>query len=618
MRPKGIIGLLVIAAIIGAIFYFLSDRFIEDTLESTGSSIAGAKVEIDNLDFDLLGLSLAMDRLQVANANDTWKNLFETGRLAFDMEVLPLTRKKFIIKEVTIADVRIGTKRETDGKLEKIDEEEEPGWVSNAAQSLKKRVAEAPVLNLGILKKKINVDSLISAFDIQSLDKISQSRKDAETAFKTWDTALSELKPQEDLKRVRSDIQTLQSAKLSSLDELVAAADKAKSILKTLDELKKDVEEKKKTATGDFKRLSSAFTGVDNWLKDDFNAIKSKANIGDFNAQNVGKMLFGDVVVLPTIQMLEYVGVARKYMPVAQQFMASGKVEKPPRFTGQDIQFPVLNKRPRFLLENIHLSAATNQADQAKVLTVNGEVHGITSEPTIYGKPLTFALDVDVPGSSAYKVTGTFDHSTEMAKDQIEISANAVDLGSITLPSKPYLPNSLQSNSGNIKATVAAIDDELDVKIEFSASPVTFAFAKSAAAPDAIAKVTRKVFDDIEQLRFIAGISGRSNDLSLSVSSNIDAILAARIKGVIGESARLARQEIERKLRGIVEPKKKEALAFVDQNKKRIEAEIDKVKAEVDEHRKTVEDKKKEIEDRIKKEKDKGLKKVKDELKKIF
>ena len=113
--------LLVIILMVGAVFYFLSGKLIERALEKAGESAVGAKVEIDNLKLNLAELSISLDRLQVTNPNDTWKNLFETSRMSFDMEVAPLARKKIIINDVTIAGIRVGTKRETDGALPKTE-----------------------------------------------------------------------------------------------------------------------------------------------------------------------------------------------------------------------------------------------------------------------------------------------------------------------------------------------------------------------------------------------------------------------------------------------------------------------------------------------------------------
>jgi len=621
MRIKGLIGIAILGIIIGALLYFTRNSFVEGALENAASSMAGAKVEIDDLSFSISQLSIQMNRLQVADKNDPWKNLFETGRLAFDMEALPLLNKKVLINEISIVDVRLGGKRATDGTIEQPEpvepEPEEPGWLGEATQGLQDRVAEAPVLNLAPLKKKINVDSLISEFDIQSIGKIDAARKDAAATFDKWDKAIAEFKPQNDITQLAADIDELKSKKLSSIEDYLSTADKARKIIKTLNRLKKDVAEKKKAANTDFKRLSTAFVGVDNWFQNDFNAIKSKANIGEFNAQNIGKMLFGDMVISPVIKLLDYVNTIRNYMPIAQQFMSAGKVEKPKRLQGQDITFPIRNRQPRFLLENIKLSGASNSLKSEDVLSISGTIGGVTSEPKIYGNPLIFDLDVDVPGSSIYKVTGKFDHTSKTAKEQMHISASGVRFGKIALPDKKYLPNMINANSGSIDAKVAIVGKQMNIKINFSAKPVSFAFAQNSGE-DLITRVTRDVFASIDQLTFTAGISGASDDMKLNVQSNIDKILAKRIKNVLGEAGKAARAEMERKLRKLIEPKKKEALAYVDKNKKRLEGEIEKIQNQVNDYIAVVEQKKKELEEQAKKKKKEGVNKAKGKLKDLF
>ena len=117
MRPKGVIGLIVVILLLVGITYLISDDLIETGMERSGESIIGARVEIDNLKFSLAALAISFDRLQVTNPSDTWRNVFETGKMSFNMEWAPLAAGKVIINDISVADIRLGTKRETDGKL---------------------------------------------------------------------------------------------------------------------------------------------------------------------------------------------------------------------------------------------------------------------------------------------------------------------------------------------------------------------------------------------------------------------------------------------------------------------------------------------------------------------
>ena len=86
MRKKGIAALLIIAVIVIALIMIFTDQWLEKRLENLGSSIVGAKVEIDRLDVSLTGLHVRWDSLQVTDPKDTWTNMLATGKCEFDME----------------------------------------------------------------------------------------------------------------------------------------------------------------------------------------------------------------------------------------------------------------------------------------------------------------------------------------------------------------------------------------------------------------------------------------------------------------------------------------------------------------------------------------------------
>jgi uncharacterized protein (TIGR03545 family) len=117
MRWKGFIALaLIVAAWILVTALFL-DRWIESGLEAAGEAAVGAKVEIDGLDFRFSDLSIQWRRLQAADARQPMRNLLETGPAAFKMSPAALFRKRIVIDEMALEEVRSGTPRTTSGAL---------------------------------------------------------------------------------------------------------------------------------------------------------------------------------------------------------------------------------------------------------------------------------------------------------------------------------------------------------------------------------------------------------------------------------------------------------------------------------------------------------------------
>ena len=117
MRWKGIIFLVAIIFLAFLLSWIFSNKIVENELENLGTTIVGARVEIDDLDFSLSDLYIRWSKLQVTDPDNTMKNLLETGQTDFDLELIPLFSGKVIIENIQISDVQSGTDRETDGAI---------------------------------------------------------------------------------------------------------------------------------------------------------------------------------------------------------------------------------------------------------------------------------------------------------------------------------------------------------------------------------------------------------------------------------------------------------------------------------------------------------------------
>ena len=102
MRKKGLLFLSVLFLLSFLLFLLLSDRWLEKRMELFGSSIVGAKVEFEGVDFSLLKLRMKWDSLRITNPDNTWRNLFETGYAEFDFDAFPLISKKYIIEKLEV------------------------------------------------------------------------------------------------------------------------------------------------------------------------------------------------------------------------------------------------------------------------------------------------------------------------------------------------------------------------------------------------------------------------------------------------------------------------------------------------------------------------------------
>jgi len=109
MRKKGVIGLSVISALVIVVNMVFLDKWVEKGMESLIARLVGARVEFEKVDVSIAAARIGWERLQVADPDDTWSNLFETGPCSFQIALEPLFSKKFIIKTVLVHELNFNT-----------------------------------------------------------------------------------------------------------------------------------------------------------------------------------------------------------------------------------------------------------------------------------------------------------------------------------------------------------------------------------------------------------------------------------------------------------------------------------------------------------------------------
>ncbi len=619
MRKKGIIILVFIIVIFAVIAFFVRDRYIEKVLEKTCQAIAGAKVEIDNFHFSLFKMECSWDRLQVANKNNSWYNVLETGKASLDIEARPLFWKRIIIKEMILENLYSGTRRETDGSLPKKIEplaEEKPGMVSKATAAIDKQLRELPVFDLSGLSKELKVDSLIDVNNLATVQGYDKLRTLADSSFNYWQT---QLKPQDYLTRVQKVEENIKSLNLDKIKDVAALT----TALKKLDDIQKEVKSLRKEVEGKYNNLSQTFTdlqtrleAVQSDLKNDIERAKQLARLKDLDVKDVSLLLFGTPIIKSYEQILGYVELGRKYLPTAKKVVGSKKIQKPPRFKGQNIQFPFHYRYPRFLLRKAKFSAATAAGDTSRAYFVEGNLSGLTNQPVVYGKPMRFNIGLMKVSGNQYEVSGSLDHTTEVAHDSVWVSAKNFAIGEVKLKKSKYFPHAVEAKKGNIVLAGFFIGDGIDLKLNLDVEPVNFLFEQ--AAGDRISRIVRDVLAGLTQLTLNAQLLGDASDYKLHMNSNVDQVLAKQVKKALQENLQEAQQWVENYVRSEVDKRRKEVEAIIDKNRQKLFTEMDKSKHKVQEKVDELEKCKKEVHERIEKEKNKVKDKAKDTLKDLF
>ena len=159
--------------------------------------------------------------------------------------------------------------------------------------------------------------------------------------------------------------------------------------------------------------------------------------------------------------------------------------------------------------------------------------------------------------------------------------------------------------------------ENIDGKIKFTSTGIVFKTSESKPK-NQVERIIQDVVKSINAIDFQAKIKGRKDDLTLSISSNLDELLVNNLKSTVNKEIEAAKQKLKAKvdsevskhkakLEENVKSKEAEYKAMIAKYESMIETETDKAKA-----------KQKEIEDKIEAEKKKLEGDAKDKLKKLF
>ena len=609
-RWKGIILLLVLIGIFVILSLIFTDRWMENKIENLGSSVAGAKVEVDNLDFSFSALKFRWDRIQVTDRKNTMKNLVETGVCEFDMEFWPLLSKKVIIENFTIADFRTNTDRQTDGKIDLPAEKvsREPGFIEKTASRLTDQVSSNAADQFSSYKQKVNVDSIMALLQIQSVPKISALQQDLTQSYDTWSKNLSQLNYDNDFRKLDARLKAIDVNKIKTADEVQSALKSADQIKKSLDSLNKAIKTTRSNLTTDLSAARQRIGQVDDWIRSDYERAMALAKLPEINMQNIGKMVFGTRLVNQVNQYLNYAATARTY---ANKFKSDKpEKQKPPRLKGQDIYFYNKNARPDFWIKNITLTGQTNDG-----INLKGDVKNIVSDQRQIGKTTDIFISGNKEAAASITFTGILNYLQDQPTEQFNLKYSGFSLANTQISESKLLPQKIQKGTGTVEANLALSGDQIDGKIKFTGANLTFDFSNQAQAKNKFDEIIQSIVRSINVIDLVAKIKGTKDDLSFSLNSNLDDLFVNKTREILSKEVEEAKNKLKARVDAEVQKHRQQLESLVKEKEMLVTAEVEKYEQSLNEQMNAVESKKKEIEKILGKEKGKLEKKVKDLIK---
>jgi uncharacterized protein (TIGR03545 family) len=356
MRKKFIFFVLVPVLALCVVLYLFADQWIESGLEAAGERAVGAKVEIHNLKLSISPVAIEFSRLQVASPKDPWKNIFETGKVRFALNFGQLLRNKYIIETTEVNNLIFGTKRSTNGSLPKAraESEDPPSIISEATAALTREAAKAPVFDLEKLRKGLKIDSLLNVQNLRTVQHLDSLKQQVQEAGQQWRATLADIdKSKQRVAEIEASIKAINLNQLKTTESISSAINNVNNAYKNINEFNEIFKNRRAAMNDQINRLYASLAVVDDLARADYETVKGLARLPDLSTRGLANLLLGREILQKVNNYLSWVDFARAAVP---KYMPESQYEKPKRFQGQDIYFPVDRSYPKWWIKKIVIS----------------------------------------------------------------------------------------------------------------------------------------------------------------------------------------------------------------------------------------------------------------------
>ena len=535
------IGPLLLFTLVGAALWVLfADRIARASAEKIGTAIVGAKVEIQALHIDLTNGDVTVRGLTVASPHEALKNVLQADELVADIDVLPLLEKKVVIDKLAANGLRFGTPRATDGRVPGDPSASVSGRVMGEARDWAQRF-QVPALQLAT--GKVDVGTL----DPRRLSAIPAAQAlsvRVDSSRRAWQTGVDSLRVGPTVDSATATLARLKTARATDL----AALNDARRAIDQLKQARNRVTTLERGVTSGLTSLRAGVVGLDSAKQRDYAFARGLLKLPTLDAPQIGLALFAPTAVAQFQRALYWTQLAKAHMPPGLLPRADAG---PPRRrrAGSTVRFPRERALPGFLLRTAELSFQLDAtAPEPKRYT--GRLTGLTSDPAVYGRPTLF--EASAPAVTAGAM---LDHVHATARDTAGATVQGVRLPLLQLPS---LPIKLDPGQGTAQLGFALRGDTIRARWAIRSTHVQWS-RDSAPERSAGVDLVWRTLSAISDLQVDAGVTGTLAQPRLSVRSNLDAAIAARLRAMLGEAAAAA----ERRLRAEVDRQVDPAIAPV-------------------------------------------------------
>jgi uncharacterized protein (TIGR03545 family) len=532
VRWQGILLFVAVCVLLAAVGRLFLNPLTERTIEKAGAAIVGAQVDLDAARVSLSPLGVTLTGLQVTNPNAPATNIVEAGRISFHMDGPNALRRKTIIDEMRVENVRLNTPRRS------------PGFVVQGGKSVVEQLAELPSFVIPNVKEVFEQEKA----GLPSLKLISGAADDGEKAKAKWEAKVKELKAAADPDKYQKAYEELKARKgKASLGNILGGAKDVVSLQKQVRTDLTTIASAKDEFTADASALKKVVAEAPALVAADAKKLVEKYSLTSSGLANISRLLFGGRIAGQVRSALQWNDRLAPLIDRVKTKFKGKDVVKPLRAKGMDVRFREDHPLPDFLARLVNVSVSLPAGD------FSGRIENLTPDQDILGQPLAFRFaGENLKGLKSIVLEGTFDRTkAEARKDVLNVRVRGYRASGLKLATNQALPISLAEGLVDLDIGATVEKGVLTARIAAGLHSVRLAVEAKETRQGLAGRVDaaiRTALLSVSSLNLTAEIGGPTDAFEVKVRSDIDDVL----KNAVGAVVRDQMAGLERDLKAAI------------------------------------------------------------------
>lgn len=584
VRWEGLIPLVLLLVLAVAGWMTFGDWLARRWLQDAATQALGTQVDVASVVIQERRAAIELRGLAIADPRDRTRNLFEAAVLRLELEPEPLLEKKVVVRRLAVREARGGTRRAVPARPARAN-----GYVATTLRGFDAWAAQfdRPLLSLTPIDtiKAIVLDPT-QLQTVQAALRLAQRTDSTQRALREGYDAL---RLRETLDSARAVVERLRGVdpKALGITGVQAAVADVRRAAARVDSARRRVETLARGARAGVDTLQAGVRSLDDARRADYAFAKSLLRLPSFEAPAVGQAFFGAVSIAEFQKALYWATLAREYVPPGL-LPREDPGPKRVRMAGRTVRFVEPRRNPRFHLRraDMNLQIVDGRARGTYALAVSD----LTTDAAVVGRPTLFALRRTAGGSDIeqLRVTGTMDHRG-LPRDVVSATASGVKLPGFALPLLPYRA---EPGRGTSELRMVLEGQHVQARWAVRSGEVAWPVTDAARAGrlNYMESLLARVITGIGELSLEAELEGPVSKPELRVRSNLDRLLADRLKSVAGEELARAEAKVRARVDEIVEEKSAPVRARVTELRDDAQQRIDEARTRLEQERATLDE----------------------------